>query len=225
MPECFDYSLHSDRVAELATEQLAQAESAEALVRLMEQVAGFAESELAREIGDEARHIACRAGCGTCCAVNVSVLFPEAVAIADFLRREMAPAQLEQTRARLDELHREVRWLDDSERPFLRRSCAFLDADGSCSIYPVRPLICRSVTSTDAERCKDALVAPVFGEEVPVMMNLFQKSLLEVTFTALGEAVQDSGRDARGATLTSTVKRLLDNPGLAELFLAGERIY
>ncbi len=225
MAEGFDYSRHADRVREMVAGHLAQADSAEGLVRLMEQVAGVVEFELARGLGDEARHIACRAGCGTCCAVNVSVLFPEGVAIAAFLGRELAPAQLEQVRERLNDLHHEVRWLEDSERPFLRRSCAFLDAAGSCSIYPVRPLICRSVTSTDAERCKEALIAPVFGEEVPVMMNLFQKSLFEFAFTAMGEALQASGRDSRGGTLTDTVKRVLDRPELTGDFLAGQRIY
>jgi Fe-S-cluster containining protein len=225
MSEEFDYAGFAARVRQLASDGMAEAGAGTALVQMMESVTGYAEGELERCLGDGGKHIACRAGCSTCCAVNVSVLFPEGVAIVDFLQREKGADELRRIRERLDELYREVRWLDDSERPFIRRSCAFLDEGGSCSIYPVRPLICRSVTSTDPERCKEALVAPVFGEEVPVLMNLFQKTLFERAFTALGEAIEAADRDARGSTLTVTVKRLLDDPGLVEKFWRGEAPY
>lgn len=74
---------------------------------------------LAARAGDALR---CRVGCDACCAAGLSVLPVEATAIAVHLAR--TPPTLP-PKARPDR-------------------CAFLDEAGACSIYPSRPLLCRT---------------------------------------------------------------------------------
>ena len=195
------------------------ADLAAVVVGLQERCENFLATELAD--GSD-RHIACGPGCGSCCAINVAVLLPEAIAIARYLQTHFPVSARRALASRLADLKCAVRWLDDDERILLRRSCAFLDDQGSCSIWPVRPLLCRSITSTDPGACRDALIAPVFGEQRPILMNLRQKELFEAAFRAFGEVLEARGWDHRSLQLTCAVEPLLHRFELSEDFLRGE---
>lgn len=221
----FDMHGFTREVDALAAKELSSVSGAAGLGGLVAAVVDMAEEALAHHLdAAEAAHIACRAGCGSCCVVNVSVLFPEAVAIVDYLQRCPPTSARARQEERLDALFRDSRWLDDEERLFLRRPCAFLDTAGACTIYPVRPLLCRAVTSTDPEACRQAIAFAALGETRPVQMNLFQKSLMEAAYAGLGRALETAGLDGRGLRLTVAVKQLLDDPGLAAGFAAGGRL-
>lgn len=176
--------------------------------------------------GDQAEmaRVACGPGCGACCVLNVSVLFPEAIAISWYLQRSMTEQQQQAVCARLHELLVATRWLDDEERLFLREACAFLDQDGLCTIHPVRPLLCRSITSTNPAACREAIAMVPLDGQPTVEMNLFQKNFFETVYRGLSEALKDSGLDHRPQRLPSAVMALLGEPEMVEAFAAGERI-
>ena len=156
-------------------------------------------------------NIACGAGCGACCKVNVAVLRPEAHNIAAYLRRALSVAELDALCERMRRLLVVIRGLDEDERIAANQSCAFLDAQGSCSIYPVRPLLCRSITSTCAEACRSALQINMFDEPRPIVMNMFQKDLMDSAFKALANMWKENGGDSRSQELTAAVYQLLQN--------------
>jgi len=221
----FDFIAYAKRIQGMAAEVFSGAPPAAAIGAAMGRLTARAEETLAEYLdGREGEHIACRAGCGICCVVNVSVLFPEAVAIVDCVQRSFSREDLAKLKTRIDELYLRSRWLDDEERLFLRRPCAFLNEANACAIYPVRPLLCRSVTSTDPESCLQAIAMPALGESKPVLMNIFQKSLMNATFEGLGQALEQLGLDSRGVRLTEAVKALLEEPELAAAFAAGYRM-
>ena len=85
---------------------------------LVAKVDAFAEKVATRRPGD----LECRRGCSGCCAPGLTVSPVEAAAIREHLEGV-------------------------GERPGPGsdpQACAFLTARGECSIYPVRPLVCRS---------------------------------------------------------------------------------
>lgn len=218
----YDFEGFASALAEDLATVLSEEKTADGLGVAMERAMAAAEAELAAHLDpEEGARIACKAGCGICCRVNVAVLFPEAMAIRDYVRRRFSADEMDRFRGRLADLYREVRWLDDEERLFLHRPCALLDEGGNCTIYPVRPLLCRSVTSTDPEDCRQALTLPALGESRQVLMNLFQKELMEAAFRGMGRALQAVGLDARGVTLTAALKHLSDRPQLAADYLQG----
>lgn len=191
----------------------------------MSQIQALAEDTLARHMDPvERKHVACTAGCGTCCAVNVAVLLPEAAAIVAYLQESMQKEEADEIVARLEDLYPRILWLDDDDRVLLRQSCAFLNDQGACAIYPVRPLICRSMTSTNAEDCREAIAFKALGEERTVLINLFQKTLMDATFRALGAALATLGLDSRSVKLTVAVRTLLHEPGRMAAFLQGEPV-
>ena len=206
------------------TEGLRRAADANDVGQVMAAVAAAADEVLLARRDREVTEIACGPGCSVCCAVYVSVLVPEAIAIALHLRERGGPDVLALL-ARLDEESRRLRWVSAEERLRLGVPCVFLATDGQCSIYPVRPLTCRSVTSTDPELCRRAMnVTALDDEEEWVIMDLFQRLLFDETFRAVADALEGLALDPRSRELTAGVKGALDDPALAAAFLQGERL-
>jgi hypothetical protein len=98
----------------------------------IERFAALAEEvdrEFAAILERQSARMECRAGCGSCCRARLSITRVEEA----FLRRGLAACSAER-RAELSARTREMG----------RETCPALDVDGSCGIYPFRPLICRT---------------------------------------------------------------------------------
>lgn len=208
MQSGFDRQQFGTEVEGIATTALSgnDSDSATSAAHLVLEVAELKCREL---IGDDL-NLDCRAGCSHCCIVNVSVLQPEAASIAAHLANHRSDFELDDMHQKLSALERETRWLDDEERIMTKKNCAFLNDAGSCSIYPVRPLLCRAVTSTDASACKESLAMVSLGENVPVMANLIQRDIFETAFTSLGQALGNNNLDERSYRLTGSVRAHLE---------------
>lgn len=127
----------------------------------------------------EGRNVSCRAGCGACCAQLVPIAPVEAVRLAEVVeamperRRRSVKERFENAVRRLEEMGLIDRrafpeqaalrspaptgktpWEDVSNRYFEARiPCPFLE-DGSCGIYPERPMVCREYNvTTPASLC------------------------------------------------------------------------
>lgn len=187
---------------------LSQEGSTGSLAEAARAIQVLAENWLSRTIEQE-ELIACQAGCGDCCIVNVAVLEPEVDAILEYLRAERTVLELQELADRARQMHLQVSGLDDEERILARQPCLFLDGQGCCSIYPVRPLLCRALTSTDPDRCREALAMLALGEEVSILANQRQQEIFNTAFEELGGALEDSGRDGRSQPLTTAIHHSL----------------
>lgn len=172
----------------------------------------------------EASRVACGPGCGACCILNVSVLIPESITIAWFIQKHFTDEVRHKLIDRLRELSIKTSGVDDEDRIFMHEECAFLDGQGSCSIHDVRPLMCRAVTSTNPEACREGLaMAPLLGSPV-IEMNMFHKNMIDTVYSELANALEELGLDHRPRRLSSSVLALLTEPELISLYAAGERL-
>ena len=225
MQEPFDFSTYARVVRKFSRTLMCSVGSGAELSGLVHLLTVAVERDLARFSDfQQGSRIACGPGCGACCVLNVTILFPEAVAISRFIQRHFSADELQGLRIRMQELHGRTRWLDDEERLFLRAPCAFLDQQGSCMIHAVRPLLCRSVTSTDATACHDALSMVALDGVPSVEMNLFHKQLIETVYCEFGWTLQFLGFDHRPMRLTAAVLSLLDEPEMIASFVSGEKV-
>jgi Fe-S-cluster containining protein len=95
--------------------------------------------------------VACGVDCSYCCYVpRVLVTLPELARVVERLRSWPAD-QIETLKARL-EAH-VLAQSTDATSPAARPPCALL-VDGRCSVYDVRPLVCRGQHSYDVQDCK-----------------------------------------------------------------------
>ncbi|MEE4253027.1 MAG: YkgJ family cysteine cluster protein [Desulfuromusa sp.] len=199
------------------------------LLEELESVCAEAESLILQQKEGDRTLIACAAGCQSCCVVNVSITLLEGISIARFLR-QLEPSVLAAVTSTLDKLWRDVRGLEDDERILARRQCAFLDDRGWCLIYPVRPLFCRSVTSTDVEACRTAITGRTHGEQETVMMHQFQLQLYKTLFSGIVDGLVEAGLDGRCFQLSGLIRYLLNHPDeesglLKEASLSWDKIY
>ncbi len=205
MSSQFENAQFIDSVERVAVPVLLRGQSALAATDVYQ----FAENRHA-DISDT-RHVACGPGCDYCCAINVSVLAPEADAIASYLRLSLKPKVLAELYSKLETLYRHTRWLDDEERIMSNYCCAFLNGNGRCLIYSVRPLLCRGLTSTNAEDCLAAKSMLALGEYHPISSCVSQKEIFDAAFVGLGRALRTCGLDDRSTRLTGAVLSRLDS--------------
>jgi Fe-S-cluster containining protein len=107
----------------------------------------------------DAANLACKAGCAWCCHFTVDVRAVEAIAISQWIERQLAPVQ----RARIEQAARAnnelLKTLDPAARARQNIQCPCLEND-RCTIYPVRPQTCRNYHATDAAGCKQSFEQP-----------------------------------------------------------------
>ena len=167
------------------------------------------------------REVACCAGCPHCCVLAVTVLIPEAAVIALYLVRALTAAELAVLTARLDRQRRLVRWMEDGERVRLQHRCPFLDEHDRCVIHPVRPLVCRAITSLDSCLCQEALDPLNLEAPGAVPMDMMRKTVMEDAFCALVRAQAAFGWGPRGIELSAGVAAFLASPERNDLMFDG----
>jgi Fe-S-cluster containining protein len=153
--------------------------------------------------------ISCKAGCGACCRQLVPISIFEAEALTAWIRtlpeanqKELAE-RFHQTLLALSAsgiLDRLVKmgqedWRNDTEENqqmcldylYQRIPCPFL-VNESCSIHPIRPLICREyLVTSPAENCFDPGVLKISPVKLPVKL-----------FPALNQIGAELEHDVRG---------------------------
>lgn len=132
-----------------------QRADAAALTQVMHAQLDDAIAERDAYLGDR---LACSKGCNACCRAAVVVAEGEAIAVAEWLRENPAArARFESAfpawRAALGSLV-ETPETDDSWSADVRKRdvmCAF-NHEGACTIYPVRPSLCRTTHALDTNQ-------------------------------------------------------------------------
>ena len=160
--------------------------------------------------------LACGRGCDTCCTLRVLATAPEIFQIAAHIQADPHLSAI--LPDRIQQANRHTQNLDESQRVALRQPCPMVVSAGECSIYPARPLACRSHVSFDLQQCKDA--AGGSAAQVPFSEpHMLVRSLVQ-------NALQSALRDAQlawgiyelnhGLTLALTI------PGAFQQWLNGQ---
>jgi Fe-S-cluster containining protein len=108
----------------------------------------------------------CRAGCASCCYPMVMATPFEALSIAQHLLETRTPAEIDGIKARLRQIGDVP--LDMTLRAKARLPCALLE-NGRCSIYEVRPSVCRITLSRSRAACESCLESA--GGSVPSIVQ------------------------------------------------------
>ncbi len=187
-------------------------------------------SEMSEQFLDKlpAGTVACKSGCAHCCHQPVGITAIEAIAIVDRLRQTLSETELSRVAERVAEAREKARGASTAERFSAEQPCPFLEA-GQCSIYDVRPLVCRGMNSRDAEACARIVSDPAARDEflanpatghafaVPVRVSLSLSVGLQLGLFEL------YGLDMRPLDLIAAIHLLLTRgPPLESEWLLGE---
>ncbi|VFR34883.1 hypothetical protein ANDA3_3813 [plant metagenome] len=145
----------------------------------------------------------CRPGCASCCHARVEVSDPEALRIAGHLHQLQESERLvfiERLRAKAA--------ADGGPVPH-GQPCAFL-REGLCSIYAIRPSVCRKAHSLSAQACQSGMA------EIP--QDLGRVIRCEVLVAGTRDAYEGAGLPASRHELSAAVLAALRPAALDEWY-------
>ena len=205
---------------EMAEDILQQGHDLPTTARVATNAIAFAERLVARFAADE--HVACRAGCMWCCTLSqIAASPPEVIRIAQHLRATRTPDQLDALAARLRQREGRLAAMSPERRGRARLPCALL-VDNRCSVYEIRPLACRGVTSSSADACEASYNSgwlrkiPNGGRHLGITVDVRE---------GVGDGLAAAGLDGADLDLTIALRIVLETPDVAERWLAGEPVF
>jgi Fe-S-cluster containining protein len=160
---------------------------------------------VATQMAEAGRTISCKAGCGACCRQMVPLSIFEAEALSAWIRtlpearQQVLAGRFHQALLKLaasgliDRMVNED-WLAVTasahklalEYLYQRIACPFLE-DESCSIHPIRPLVCREyLVTSPPEHCYD----PANLQVVPVRLPLNLSRVLNTIGAELEQSIR-----------------------------------
>lgn len=185
--------------------------------RVLKRIAGLQDKSNANSSFD--KDVACRKGCAFCCSLYVSALPPEIFAIADFIRQNATDLAAEI--ARIEAADAKTRGLDPHGRFMSKAFCALL-VDGACSVYAVRPLVCRGVLSRSRAACESAYRGDVPDNADAIEQAAGIRSAYGEAFLA---ALHRRGLDLKGYELAHAVLVALKDERAEERWYAGDDVF
>ncbi len=150
----------------------------------------------------------CARGCAHCCEFRVEALPVEALRIARYLRGQHE-AILAELRPRLQA---QADYAQGRSEKRYQRKCAFMDEQGACRIYEVRPFKCRVHHSLDRHSCGNGRRAFTVG---------LLEQLEEMMIQGIAGLFRERGLSVVPAELGGAVLRALESPALEDQWLRG----
>ncbi len=166
---------------------------------------------------------ACHKGCPGCCHALISVVPPEAIVIADYLRKHAAPEEIERVHDRAKAIARQTRTADAGQYLEAMLWCPLLDSQMSCSVYPIRPIACRAWNSLSLDRCHECFIAGHLQDKVPLDEHAYEVG--QGARSGFKNGLQDSGLDGNLYELNSALTVALENPQAGKQWVNGEPIF
>lgn len=153
--------------------------------------------------------IACQAGCFYCCHSKVDVYPVEAFIIADYIRKNFSVGE----RGRLESVAREniakVAPLTYEQQMLAMLPCPLL-REKKCSVYPVRPSLCRIMHSTRVDLCKSDFENP--RADAKVEWIALVRARTGSAAIGIRDAYRQMGYDGLAYDINSAVLTALSSP-------------
>jgi Fe-S-cluster containining protein len=150
-----------------ARDTLLEGDSPDKTVKLARIAVESASSRILKVLDESDDKPACQKGCSYCCHFMVEASAPEVLAIAQYIRQNFTQEEQEQLMRSIDENINATQGMTRKERFVFRAPCALLK-NGACSVYDIRPVMCRAWHSMDVESCKNDFEHPSFQDTVQV---------------------------------------------------------
>jgi len=166
--------------------------------------------------------LACKQGCTHCCHQTVLTDGATTLRIATYIRENFNPADRMLLDMRLIAYEEKVEKMTQSQRSMSQLACPLL-VNGACTVHAVRPLVCRSFNSYDAESCKKQIFSGGSTTEIPAWNMPW---LIGIALDkGLKDALVEAGYGEGDLELGLALKAALDHPEAAERYLAGDRLF
>jgi len=159
--------------------------------------------------------IQCKQGCSYCCHLEITLSFAELVGLVDFIT-ECRKRDIHKIRTSLRYARQKIDGKFGLERKASGVMCPLLGDDGSCSVYPARPLACRAWLSSDCNLYKQDWENPASGVQVP-QSELTLQMQLQTYLPQLMQAQQMGGMPSAAYELIRGLEIAISTPNFAQV--------
>jgi Fe-S-cluster containining protein len=167
------------------------------------------------------RAIECKKGCAFCCYLDVAITIVEAIAVAATIRYTGRTDLVVAVNATAPLL----RGLDATTRQRKLIPCPMLK-DSACTIYDVRPSVCRAYLSMNAKECEDDLDDRVVGGPGKDVTTFAAPRVFGAALNAgIRTACAEEGLQDCAVELTAAAHLILKDETAIARWLAGEAVF
>jgi Fe-S-cluster containining protein len=219
-------SVSDERLLKYARPESAQASQDLQTLSVKESLVRFYARHDARideAVAASSETLGCRVGCGYCCShFEVEARAFEVFAIQAHVLKHFKPEQLRATIERATKNVAARKAATEEERLTLKLVCPFL-VDSSCSIYSVRPSVCRNYHATDRDKCIKHFEDPTSTWPTSYIDDVFFKA--NGSSIGFKNAIKVLGLDTRGYNLGAAFLEAIRNPTSIKRFKSGKRTF
>ena len=167
---------------------------------------------------DVQKRIACAKGCSHCCHANVEVTIVEAIAVAQRVATDPTLAKsVHATAPKVDGIPPWTRYDFRIPCPLLR--------DGSCSIYDVRPRVCRAHVSYDVTLCEEVLTSGNSCSLAPMVTFGWPRTVSKAIGHGIIGALDHERLQSSTVEMTAAVAHILRAPEAVQRWLRRETVF
>ena len=168
--------------------------------------------------------LACKAGCHYCCFYQALLTPPEALLIGNYLEKAFTEEEKLDLIVRIDRTLAltDGKSVEERAKTWHDTPCIFL-ANGRCSVYDVRPFICRAWHSLNSGQCREAFESnsrTAETEGYPHRYHIFQ-----TVRDGLQEVSSDMGCQASILEIAKGMKQYINHPSPTEAWIKGDEVF
>ncbi len=166
----------------------------------------------------------CKPGCHYCCYNLPMVTAPEALLIGYHVAKSFTDHEQKEIGGRVEMILHRIEDLSPYDVAMIRHElpCIFLK-DGVCRVYPVRPAVCRTCSSTSAEHCKMIFES----RDHRGRLRCYQKirEIFHTVHSRLIDRSREMGCQADALQLASAIRDYFRHPDPIDSWLHGETVF
>ena len=168
--------------------------------------------------------VACQAGCYYCCFYQVVLTPPEALLIGDYVDGAYSKKDKEGLKERISRVLTLTAGKSREERVQVWHDtpCIFLAGD-RCSVYAVRPFVCRAWHSLDASDCRQAFDSCNPWQGIDCHMHRYH--IFESVRAGINTATTDFGCQGETMEMAMAIQQYLNHGNPIEAWLQGKPVF
>lgn len=166
----------------------------------------------------------CKPGCHYCC-YNLPVVTPlETLLIGHHFENTFTDYKQKEIADRINSLLERIDGISPYEVVMMRHElpCIFLE-DGRCIVYEVRPVVCRTCTSTSAEHCKMIFESRNHRARLRCYQHI--REIFQTVHSGLIDHCREMGCQAEALPLAEGIRDYLKHPDPSSAWLKGETVF
>ncbi len=166
----------------------------------------------------------CKPGCHYCCFNLPVVTPPEALLIGHHVEQTLTDEEIKEIADRINKILEHIEGISPYEVAMMRHElpCIFLK-EAMCMVYKVRPVVCRTCTSTSAAHCK--MIFETQNHRARLRCYQHIREIFQTVHSHLIDRCREMGCQADPLPIAEAIKDYFRHPEPIDAWLQGEIVF